>query len=440
MRFLLVFLLLTFSTFVSATDYYWTYGNSSNPHYSDPSSACEGMMSAYYGGTTFAGYTYTGPVEVDATTYNCMGSNSDGQTKNFLSVGRFGDSCSTGSTLNASTGICEGSSKCAAAAGATAKSYHVAMTSGSNPPSTISVNGCEATFGGVMLCKNTTKGQYVCTGDATITGKELAATSDITSEECTGDACTAGQPTDTKTDQDCVYAADGTGKATCTATASASHPGTTSCGTVNDVWTCVENPKSSSTDSTLYSEKTDVSNTDGTVTSTKDNTLTVIKCDGVNSCTTTTTSSTGTTTTKSDGTVVSNASTCSGSNCTSTGSTASASDATSDGDDDNGGPTLTPLKAIAKGSFDGAADSWDAKTETARADLEDLIAQMKTKFSLGVNLAASGGKLYCPQPVTIPVLNVQLSFCLDQYADSLSWIGSAIYVACAILALFIIYG
>lgn len=112
-----------------------------------------------------------------------------------------------------------------------------------------------------------------------------------------------------------------------------------------------------------------------------------------------------------------------------------------DGDDDQGSGNAGSLTDPSNGSFDGQASDWDGKIEKAKKDFKDGLDKMKDSFQpIGqVSLGGGAGQLYCPPAVQIPYLNRSISFCADNYAGSLSWLASAIYAGCALIALFIIF-
>lgn len=450
-RLSLFFLLFSalFSSSSFSSDFVW--GNNPN-WYSSPEQAClqlairQGYTLSYYQ-TKAGAITFQGPASSTNPSYSCYFTitltNDDGSQRTYpnqgpLSFIRNGDSCSGGGKFDTTTGLCAAANKCAILANTPVPSYKW-QSSTDTPSATISVNGCEATVSGVSLCKNTSSGIYSCSGTATLTGNELAASTTATASSCDSAACTASDPVAETKNQDCVYSSSADGKSTCSASSSTSNPGTTSCGTVNGAWTCIENPKSTSVASTLNSTKTQTSNTDGTVTVVKDDSLSTTTCNGVRNCSSSSSSSTGTTVLNSSGATVSSSSTCTGGKCTSSGTTLSPSDSVSDEQDDGTSPTTTSLKAPTKGSFDGQEADWDSKIEKSKADLIAGLSKFKNVFSDvgGLSLSA-GAKLYCPPPVE--VLNTSLSFCVDEYASSLSWISYAVLLLCAGIALFIVFG
>lgn len=313
-------------------------------------------------------------------------------------------------------------------------------SSSDNPPESVSIGGCEAKITKAK-CWYDTSGKAWCTGSATITGQKKESTPGGTSEECEGDECTAGALKPTKETQDCVYSPDGTGKSSCTAVNKESSPGNSSCGTVNGSFVCIENPKATSTKSTLESVKTEKSNTDGTVTIIKDNTLTVEKCTG-KSCSTSTSTSKGTTTVDSSGKTTGNQSTCTGSNCNGSGETNGTGDENKageeEGEEEGDGPSVTAPEAPEKGNLDGEGDKWDQKIQESKTEMKEALSDFKEAFNpIGEVSLDGGGALYCPPAVT--VLGQNIDFCLDKYSDTLSWLGSAIYMLCAAIALFIVF-
>ncbi|TBW03696.1 hypothetical protein E0E52_14495, partial [Azotobacter chroococcum] len=234
-----------------AVDYYWKnlYLQGS---YSDPLSACKSTHSSVTSVVLNSSGTYA----------SCItGTSSLGQ------VYRYGDSCPVNMTYNVQTGICEApeESICQQAQGAST-TYTVQVSfDGAPPPDTVDVNGCLATFGGVMICGNQTDGTATCTGTATITGEETGGSTPVAgpATECTYN-CTADFPQTESSELPCEPTTDpATGASVCTSESHFSEPGTLTCGTGDGKLVCTEDPKSRSQDKVSEQTTTTTTNPDG---------------------------------------------------------------------------------------------------------------------------------------------------------------------------------
>jgi|GEM_PF-1935073 len=293
---------------VFAADYLWTVNSNGRFTSSSPEGAC---AAANFSNENV---TYAGAVFVTAAQYNCtVTNNKSGTTTVVAQAVRTGSSCASGSTLDPVKGTCNPDNKCAILKDTAIPKFRWDSAT-DTPGDTISINGCAAKISGVTICKNTTAGQYSCTGTATITGDKTDPSKGPDGKDCTGTACTDGEPQKQTTDNPCSAIPAGSGF-TCTSTKTDSTPGTTQCGTANGAWVCVENPKSASNTSKSTTTQTSTKNADG---STSTNTTVVTdttSCKGVGNCssgTTTTVTSGGT---NSNGTSKPNSSTCTGPEC-----------------------------------------------------------------------------------------------------------------------------
>lgn len=299
------FLIALGSSSAFAVDYYWfsAVSGGSGP---SPQAACATIAPGTFDVATAS---MNGP---DSATCHLSQSWSTGH-RDYDVVVRRGDACPAGSTYNPAKGTCDIDDKCSILKGTVIQKFKYTSATDS-PPSTISINGCAASISGWGICLNTTKGNYSCTGTATITGDKLDPAAGSQSGECQGDACTAGQPTNESKSDPCAAVPAGTGF-TCSATKSDSNPGTTKCGTVNDAWICTENPKSTSSDSKSDISQTVQQNADGSTTTKTTTVTTVTGCTGVGNCTTGTTTTVVTGGTNSNGTNKPDSSSCSGPGC-----------------------------------------------------------------------------------------------------------------------------
>ena len=101
-------------------------------------------------------------------------------------------------------------------------------------------------------------------------------------------------------------------------------------------------------------------------------------------------------------------------------------------------PKASSLSAPTQGNFDGEADKWQKKIDDSKTEVIAALDKMKALFKPISNISlGGGGQLYCPPPVQ--VLDHTISFCLDDYASSLSWISQVVLLVCTVSAMFIIF-
>jgi hypothetical protein len=373
-------ILLSFSAY--ATDYYWQY-SSGSPHYSSPSSACDAVMTAYYGGTTFGGYTYSGAVKVSVDTYQCQGTNSSGSTTDLADVSRQGDSCSEGSTYDSSTGTCKSSQKdgdlCSDQTGAISASSssiaipmiydstvagcvkfpdaapaamckYMASTDNGTSSATYSVDGISNDIGlGVApptfvtdaggceyktllttSCKVMVDGTSTCVVTAQLTGNVGTVTSGDTTKSslCTSPAgCKVDTtPQTTYTDTGCAE------KGNCTEETKSDTSGSQDCLTNGSLVCNNSKPTSTATKTTTSTASTN--NTDGSVSSTVTADTTTTKCTDLNTCITKTSTTNTTSKTTASGST-STTSTCTGS-CNANGTATTPGEGDDDENTDEG--------------------------------------------------------------------------------------------------------
>lgn len=386
---------------------------------------------------------YNGDVlcrKVQDTLYQCYQQYSQSTS---VYIWRTGDSCPDGAAYNSDTGSCDGPPKnpCEDAKGASKTAYWTASYPGGNPPSSTCLSGCLATYSGVMACGNTIKGLYGCTGKITVTGEQCTASTSAPAASETKD--TSKWPTDTYSTEPCTWSVTNMGTSKCTGKYSSSTTGQTKCGSVNGTWTCTESPKSSTTDKVSESSRSTTSNSDGSTTTTTTTTTTSTNCVGVGgSCTSSTSTSTTTGGKNSDGSDKGESSTCTGDKCTKDGKAEEPAAGDDDGKEEEGseeGEKVDGPKAPAeKGSFDGEGDKWDAKIKEAKEEFKGKLDDLQGLFKgiVSVNIGA-GAQLYCPPPVQF--YGADIDVCPDRYAEQLSWIGTAFFFSCALVALGIIF-
>jgi hypothetical protein len=267
----------------------------------------------------------------------------------------------------------------------------------------------------------------------------LAAKNDICLDASN---CNLPDPQTENDDQPCTKVTDAEGRQSCSVFQYTGMDGTGNCGSFNGVFGCTgKSPTSTGTET--VSTTTTKSNADGTTTDTTNNTATQTNCNGfgTGSCSSSVTNSQTTTVKNSSGATTSTGTTCSGKACSSTSNPDTNGDGIGDCVKDctpNSGNSATKLTAPAPGNFDGEDDKWDKKINDAKVDFKDRLDKLSGLFKpiSNINLGG-GGHLYCPPAVS--VLGHDISFCLDQYAGSLSWISQVILLVCTVSALFIIF-
>jgi hypothetical protein len=418
-----------FPVIASAQDYsftMWPYGGT----FSSASGACQQAASSV-NSASITGH----PV---SNQWNCTTDRFSDHAQDTIYVVLHGDTCPLGKTFNEQLGSCDEpvQDKCS-----TLKDTKTPFTFNSSsdmPPQTVNVDGCSAKVT-QATCSYVSAGKASCRGTASYSGDKGPANSFGDVAACSGECPEPSVPAEKK-NQDCVYVTNGNGISSCTAENYQSSPGKAQCGDVNGTYTCIENPKATSTKTTTSSTKTPTSHSDGTMTVVKDDVVTQITCKG-KTCTSTTSNSSGSVTTNSNGQVTGGSSSCTGPNCSSSGvadGSGKADEGKDDEGDDGDSPTAGVLKDPTNGSFEGQGDDWDKKIVDSKKALKDGLDKLKSNFKPMGDVSLNGGsKLYCPPPVT--VLDHQFDICIDKYADSLSWISDAILALCAMIALLIVF-
>jgi hypothetical protein len=401
MRYAFLFILF-FSSLASAESYFWTGPNSQ--HASSAQAACLPSV---------AGLTLT-TVEMNgigSATCVYTGPNSEGTVITYRGsvVNRQGDSCPSGTSYNDVTGGCSNpeQDKCSANKGVTSSNYSWDQTT-DTPSKSISIDGCEAAIE-YASCLPTTSGQYTCLGDISFTGDlykppviptdpTTPTTPTPTPDPGTGTGTGSGDGTGTGSDNGNPGNTPGTG----TGDGSGTGSGDSGTGTGGG-------NSGSGSGSSGSGSGSGGGSTGG----------------GSGGTTPGTGTDTGTTPGTGGGTDP---------------GTGTGGDGTCDTDCGEGdGPSTTSLSAPEQGSFDGQGEEWDQKISDSKDQIKQGIEDLKGVFSpIGDLSLGGGGSLYCPPPV--PVLGHSISFCMDKYSNYLSWIGSAVYAACAVVALFIVFG
>lgn len=410
-----------------AVSYYWKFSWSAT-QFASAQVACESEASSV---TELVNVTFNASGTV---AYCNMRRISDGYTSQ-LSVQRYGDSCPAGTEYNALTGGCDApeQSLCEQAQGASAN-YKVPIPfADSPPPDTVDVNGCLATFGGVIICGNETDGSASCTGTATITGEETGGSTPIAgpATECTYN-CTADFPQTESSELPCEPTTDpATGASVCTSESHFSEPGTMTCGTANGKLVCTENPKSRSQDKVTEQTTSTTTNSDGSTSTTTTTTTSKTDCVGINGCTSSTTTETKTGGTNADGSAKPDTTSCTGEGCT----------APEDLPEDESGADL-PSGSLAepseRGNFDAELAEWDQLIADSRVDLRSKLDQMAELVTAetALSLSDTSGRLYCQ---SVPVAGTTFDICLDDYQDELVGIKWILIFMATVLAFYIIF-
>jgi hypothetical protein len=487
MRLLALFCLFLFSTFVNAADYVWT-GLTTSP---DPMLACAQTISN--GSYTIHNIIFSSPI------FGHCNYQSNSGTAQIATgtVSRTGTSCPAGTTNNPDKGTCDLPSAPVGSlcdGGGTGVNVLIHSISGlcvtlleADPtatcsylaskypsgtlrvhgsvdasgagvaPGKVSVQGmCEGVVGDaacVVPPSKCTKGLCTearsssCNVSYTLNGRPVTPAPDDNGLAAKNDLCldvtncNLPDPQTEKQDDPCTKVTDAEGRQGCSIFEYVAKDGTGNCGSVNGVFGCSGvNPTSTGTETQVTT--TTKANADGSTTDTTQNSATQTSCNGfgTGSCTSTVTNSQTTTVKNSTGTTTSTGTTCTGKLC----STSTNPDANGDGigdcikDCDGSGASASKLTAPTQGNFDGEDDKWDKKINDAKTDFKDRLDKLSALFKpiSNINLGG-GGHLYCPPAIS--VLGHDISFCLDQYAGSLSWISQVILLVCTVSALFIIF-
>ena len=312
----------------------------------------------------------------------------------------------------------------------------------SAPPSfTQSGTNCEVAVVSTSDCITTFEGAVSCNVTGVFSGKlnNGSDTTKVQEAACPNNSCNPVEPETSVKDSPCVYSGSG-GSVSCVSDNETVKDGKQSCGTFNGAVKCVTSEPSKNGIKIASTVKT-TDNADGSKTAVKTDNATKTTCTAINKCTTTTSSTTTTTKTNSSGQTTSTDTKCTGS-CGNSGTGIKPGGSTGDGSGDgegDGSGDGAGLSDPEDGSFDGEGDEWDKKIGESKTKLKEGLAKLKESFSpVGDIAIGGGGQLYCPPAVS--VMGVSLDFCLDKYAGSLSWIASAIYALCAMVALMIVFG
>ncbi|RMM82949.1 hypothetical protein ALQ71_200162 [Pseudomonas coronafaciens pv. striafaciens] len=405
MRYLFLFI-LTLPFFAHAESYYWSGANSQ--HASSAQAACLPSV----GGFALSGVSMSG-----ATSGTCTysGTNSSGNTVSIDSgvVNRYGDACPSGANYNAVSGTCEAAplpeNKCSSSKGNNTPNYSWHQESAELPAPKIDIDGCSATTGEISSCLAMSTGGFTCVGDITITG-DLFVPPPTTTQPTTPINPTTPSPTPDPTGGTSGGGTGSNGGETGTGT----NPGTgTGSGTGTGTGT---NPGTGTGGGTGSGSGSGSGSSPGSGSGSGSSSGNGSGSTGGSGSTPGTGSGSGT----SPGTGTSGEGTC-------------------EKDCDENGPTTTSLKAPQQGSLDGEGEKWDDKIAQSKGDIKKGLDDLKSVFSpIGDISLSGGGTLYCPAPVT--VLNRSISFCLNKYADSLSWISSAVMALSSVIALLIVFG
>lgn len=382
--------------------------------------------------------------KVNIASYSCLINYKSG-AQSSVAITRSGDACGAGASYDDSTGECNcpsGYVKDATGACMVAPN-ECQSKSGTNGPFSktgVAPDGYMTISGGMGVpkqsgcfnnclantadqkCKTMTSGIYSCRGTAYYTGDSCAATGAPGVDASDG---TPAPPPEMKTDaKPCVYSTDGSGKQSCTSTKTTEKEGQ-SCGTVNGVPVCVSSKPNKDT-TTVTTDVTSQTNSDGTTTTTKTDTATQTKCSGMLVCSSGTTTSSTSTTKKSDGTVTGTTSNCKGDSCPD-------KDTNPDSDGDGLGDCI---KDCDDGGQGGGPSDWYKKGEdTYESVLTDFTAKAK---SVPVVSSVGGFLSYAPNgscprySVDAWVFHIQLDqWCTTQFPWTLIYaviVGTAAFL------------
>lgn len=267
-----------------------------------------------------------------------------------------------------------------------------------------------------------------------------------------GADCNLPPPATTDENKPCSKVTDAEGRQSCTTSNFTGTDGAVNCGSVNGVFGC-RGSYPSSKGIEIASTTAVQALIDGSTKEVTTNNATQSICNGgmgPGVCVISTSTSTVTTSHSSSGSVSGTATVCTGTLCgnaavnTGTGSgTGTASGSVGDcvkdcGTPPGSSPKASSLAAPTQGNFDGEEDKWQKKIDDSKTEVVAALDKMKALFKPISNISlGGGGQLYCPPPVQI--LDHSISFCLDDYAGSLSWISEVVLLVCTVSAMFIIF-
>lgn len=449
LRIFALLLLLALSQGATATTYYW---ESSGISASSPSSVCQQLSDREWAGFVRNGeapyWENLSPllVRISDVRYDCTPQFKSRVTGNLAAygasqIGRYGDSCATGSIYNNDSASCE-LTQCKAKEGR----FLSFATSGALPNSAC-IGGCAA-----ALSSNTnytdTKGNKTYYYDGNYTGNDCSGANPAGYTACNLEQDCTKESSDPETDasNECKPGADEvdssgrTWKVTnCTKNENSTQAGEEECnwGTVQGNWTCVVKPPKSTSTKTETETKT-TTNADGSKDTKQTTTTTETKCTGVNSCNTTTTTTTNSNHTNADGSAGDSSSSCKGAKCSSDNGDGEGEE--EEGDDDVAGPTKSLIGKASEGFGETEAE-WQTKIDAGRQQLDGLIDQYSALFSgaFDLNVSTGGGSLPCLNtPISALGQSADIKICPADYEDQLIYLKYILLAVATILAGFII--
>ena len=454
LRIIALFLLLALSQGASAASYYWESAGFSG---GSPSSVCEQIRADNWAGFVRNGeapyYENMSPIltRISDTRYGCtprvrsliVG---DVREQGTWQIGRYGDSCATGSMYNNDSASCE-LTECKAKEG-----RFTSFQTSQLLPGAACIGGCAVAAPGQNKITDAKTGKVTYYYDGNYTGNDCSDSNPTDYSPCALELDCTKPEADPETDAstECKAGADEvdssgrTWKVTnCTKVENSKQNGDDECswgsadlGT-GEKWVCVVKPPKSTTTKTDTETKT-TTNPDGSKDTKQTTTTTETKCTGVNSCSTTTTTTTNSNHTNADGSAGDSSSSCKGAKCSSDNGDGEGEE--EEGDDDIAGPTKTLTGKVSQGFGETEAE-WQAKIDAGRQQLDGLIDQYSTLFSgaFDLNVSTGGGSLPCLNtPISALGQNANIKICPADYEDQLIYLKYILLACATILAGFII--
>ncbi|KPX17679.1 virulence factor TspB C-terminal domain-related protein [Pseudomonas syringae] len=481
--------------------YYNTNYGTSVP-YTSADGACQGAAGLY-------GYTLSGMVSQPNARWICNRTTSSGTIEGFAAAYRQGSQCPDGGSLNQDGTACglpepemldgqmcadqqghsvgnpmvydKTTSKCVALAdsdldttcsyfagrGETAYSVAGQLDVGGNavaPPTFTGQMGCQVATVSSSECTLNVQGAISCNVTAKFTGKVGESSGpDPRDAGCEGNKCKVVEQTTSVTDNPCVMSGN-----SCTAETESSTTGKQNCGSVNGSYTCITvKPTSSGTKTQTTS--TSETNPDGSIKTTKTDTVTKTKCTDVKTCTDSKSTTTTTSTINKTGQITGTSTVCTGTCGTGSsvgGSGNGTGNGTGNGDGEEEGDgtasesddcTIPPkcdgdayLCSILRQEFINSCAERALPTDKEKAEFEVLLAKQKTElddnqktldekvgslvnqFQSASSAGSTGGR--CFEDKSFAVMGHSFSLPFSEVCSILEWFRYAVLAAAYLIS------
>lgn len=333
MRYLIPIFFVLFSSYSFSADYVWTINEQGVFKGASPRAACDSFMAFRDVYSPTYVHTVTNLARINITRFHCtyqaaQKGSSYVSTGNVVVINRSGDSCPVGSEYNSETGECTGPppDPCKEKEGQVSSLSRAGMA----PDDFLGVASSGMTFvkannacvGGCIVeitdrrCKALVSGAYNCRLSAIYAGVSCPAENG--GPELDNTQAAPLEPPQTITEEKpCNYTTDANGNQVCESSKTTEKEGQ-NCGQFNGEDVCPPSaPSKNGID--IRTEIKSEATPDGGSKTTKTDTATVTKCDGIGKCVTTTTTTKTTTTKDGTGKEVSTTTECEGPACKSGG-------------------------------------------------------------------------------------------------------------------------